>query len=310
MDRDNFILGVDGGGSKTVAWLARVDDRNRAQTIGRGGSGPSNCRSVGIARATRNLDHAIESAFDDAKHTRTSVGSACFSLAGADRGVEQQQIRSWAHQRNVAARLIITNDAMPVLYAASREGIGIALISGTGSLAIGRNAKGETARCGGWGGLLGDEGSGYQISLAGLRAAARAIDGRGPQSAVLQGILDHFEIVDPSELIPVVYSAETDRSKIAKIAPIVFQAAESGDAVATAIVNQAAADLQELVVTLAARLNMADEAFTLAVTGGVLLHQADLVAKLLDRLVESKLKVSVAPIENPVAGAIVIALQQ
>jgi N-acetylglucosamine kinase-like BadF-type ATPase len=306
MHQHDLILGVDGGGSKTVAWLARREQPGRA--IGRGRAGPSNCRSVGISRATASLDRAIESAFDDADLTTLTVAAACLSLAGADRPDEQQQIRTWADQRKLASRLTITNDAISVLYAASSDGIGIALISGTGSLAIGCNAKGETTRCGGWGGLFGDEGSGYQISIAGLRAAARAADGRGPKTKLLSSLLDHFKISDPSELIPVIYSEKTDRSTIASLAPIVFQAGDSGDAVAAGIVDAAANDLSEMVETLATRLEFAGDPFALAVTGGVLLQQPTLVDLLRGRLSESGLeRAELIAVQNPVAGALVIA---
>ena len=216
MRPDDLVLGVDGGGSKTIAWLANCDTNDQAHVIGIGRAGPSNCRSVPVAQASENLDRAIDSAFDDAKLTRMPVAGACVSLAGADRILEQQQFRSWAALRNLANRLTITNDAIPVLYAASNDGTGIALISGTGSFAFGRNPSGETARCGGWGGLFGDEGSGYHIALACLRAASRAADGRGPQTILLPRTLEHFGITEPSELIPIVYSAKIDRPTIAR----------------------------------------------------------------------------------------------
>jgi N-acetylglucosamine kinase-like BadF-type ATPase len=309
MGADDLLLGVDGGGTKTVAWLARRGAPDQA--IGRGKSGPSNCRSVGISVATTNLDHAIAAAFDNADLVTVTVAAACLALAGADRSVEQQQIRSWAEDRNLASRLTISSDAVSVLYAASNEGVGIALIAGTGSLAFGRNAKGESARCGGWGGLFGDEGSGYQIALAALRAAAHAADGRGPQTTLLPSLLDHFKINDPSELIPVIYSEQTDRSAIAKLAPIVFAASESGDAAAAEIVDSAADELKEMVSVLATRLGLAGGPFALAVTGGVLLHQPTIVDKLRCRLTESGLdRVELTPVQEPAIGALAIAATQ
>ena len=309
MTRPNdLILGVDGGGSKTLAWLAVRDAKDDVEVIGVGRSGSSNCRSIGFADAAANLQNAIESAFQDAKRTSTIVGSACLALAGADRPVEQQQFRSWAHQRCLADRLIITNDALPVLYAASSDGVGIALISGTGSIAVGRNAKAKVARCGGWGSLFGDEGSGYQIALAALRAAARAADGRGMETTVLPGLRDHFKISQATELIPAIYAADMTRSDIAKLAPIVFQAAELGDAVARRIVEQAADDLSELVRTLATRLEMSEQAIALGVSGGVLLHQEKFVDAICRRLAASGIAVTVTRVQHPVAGAITIAI--
>lgn len=307
MHQDDLILAIDGGGSKTMAWLAIRGEQGGIQRIGAGRSGPSNARSVGFERATANLDLAIDAAFDDAKRARTTVASACLSLAGADRESEQAEIRSWTQQRQLTHRLMITNDAIPVLYAASDDGVGIGLISGTGSLAIGRSATGATARCGGWGGLFGDEGSGYQIGVAGLRAVARAADGRGPQTSLLPRILERFQISSPSELVPIIYSEQTDRSSIARLAPIVFAAAESGDAAAAAIVESAAAELSEMVAVLASRLGFADAPFVFAVTGGVLTQQPGFAERLRQLLVDLNLQPMLQRIEDPVAGSLVLA---
>jgi N-acetylglucosamine kinase-like BadF-type ATPase len=311
MRQDDLILGVDGGGTNTVAWLASRDHQNQTCVLGRGRSGPSNCRSVGIVEATENLDRAIESAFQDASCERRTVASVCLSLAGADRLAEQQQIRLWADQQDLAHRLTITNDAMPVLYAASSDGVGIALISGTGSVAVGRNADGQTARCGGWGGLFGDEGSAYQIALAGLRASARAADGRAPNTSVLHMMLEHFRAGDASDLIPIIYSSATTRSTIARLAPIVFQAADSGDAVARAIVRQAASELRQMVTTLAYRLNLNDGPLSLAISGGVLLHQPGLVEQLRRQLADAGMHaVTFTPVTDAVAGALTMAMTE
>ena len=307
MDQDGLILGIDGGGSKTMAWLANRDDQGGIQRLGVGRSGPSNARSVGFELATANLDLAIDAAFDDAKRARTQVTSACLSLAGADRESEQAEIRRWAQRRGLTHHLTITNDAIPVLYAASDDGVGIALICGTGSLAIGRSANGATARCGGWGGLFGDEGSGYQIGVAGLRAVARAADGRGPQTVLLPRILERFQISSPSDLVPIIYSEQTDRSSIARLAPIVFAAAESGDAAAAGIVEAAAAELSEMVGVLAQRLGFADAPFFFAVTGGVLTQQPGFAERLRQLLVDSNLQPMMQRINDPVAGSLVLA---
>lgn len=306
MRKDDLLLGVDGGGSKTVAWLAR---RGRPElAIGRGRAGPSNCRSVGIEAATANLRAAIEAAFDDANLPPTTIDAACLALAGADRATEQQKIRSWADERKLSSRLAITSDAASVLYAAAPEGVGIALISGTGSLAFGRSGDGETARCGGWGGLFGDEGSGYQIALAALRATARAADGRGAKTTLLPCLLAYFDIRDASELIPIIYEDKTDRSTIARLAPIVFQLAETGDAVAAEIIESAARELKEMVIAVATKLGLASDPFALAVTGGVLLHQPKLVDRIRDQLCESGInRVDVKLVQDPVIGALAIA---
>ena len=126
---DGLILGIDGGGTKTVAWLARCDFTNKSdvtntmEIIGRGRSGSSNVRGVGFETALDHLNQAVERAFADAELSRVTVESACLALAGAGREVEQQRIRSWADQCQLTSQLTVVDDALPVLYAASSEGI-------------------------------------------------------------------------------------------------------------------------------------------------------------------------------------------
>lgn len=312
-----LVLGIDGGGTKTVVWLARygldsdqsavADFGGTMETIGHGRSGSSNVRSVGFETALANLDRAVDDAFDDAKILRVTVQRACVALAGSGRDTEQQRIRSWADECRLAERLVVVDDALPVLYAAADDGVGIALISGTGSLAVGRNSGGESARCGGWGGMMGDEGSGYQISVAALRAAARADDRRGPKTRLLDALLQHYQITDALDLIPIVYAKASNRASIASIAPLVFSAANSGDAVARQIIDQASSDLAEMVETLAVRLKMTDRPCMLAGTGSVLVHQPEFAQDVLGKLARSGVKLKYHEVRESVAGTLVIA---
>lgn len=309
-----LILGIDGGGTKTVAWLARCDFTaksdvaNTMEIIGRGRSGSSNVRSVGFETALDHLNQAVERAFADAELSRVTVASACLALAGAGRHVEQQRIRSWADQCQLTSKLTVVDDALPVLYAVSSDGIGIALIAGTGSLALGQNTNGDRARCGGWGSLLGDEGSGYQISLAALRAAVRADDGRGPSTQLLERLLDRHAIPSASELIPILHAEPNNRIMVASLAPLVFDVAGSGDPVATQIIDQASTDLAEMVKTLIDRLDMPTQPCSLAGTGSVLIHQHAFTQSIRDKLAEAGIETNYLAIPESVAGTLVIAM--
>ncbi|MFG0267525.1 MAG: N-acetylglucosamine kinase [Rhodopirellula sp. JB055] len=312
---DGLILGIDGGGTKTVAWLARcdftskTDVTNTMEIIGRGRSGPSNVRGVGFETAFNHLNQAIERAFVDAERSRITVESACLALAGAGRDSEQQRIRSWADQCQLARQLRVVDDALPVLYAASSDGVGVALIAGTGSLALGRNANGDRARCGGWGSLLGDEGSGYQISLAAHRAAVRDDDGRGPSTQLHERLLGHHGITSASELIPILHAAPDNRVMIASLAPLVFEVAEVGDPVARRILDQASTDLAEMVRTLIDRLSMPTQACSLAGTGSVLIHQPAFTQSVRDKLAEAGIGTNYRAIPESVVGTLVIAAE-
>jgi N-acetylglucosamine kinase-like BadF-type ATPase len=203
----------------------------------------------------------------------------------------------------------VTGDAEPVLAAGASDSCGIALICGTGSFAWGRNGAGETARCGGWGYLVGDEGSGYAIARAGLVAAFRAADGRGPDTSLLPAFLHHFRADSAAALVPHLYAPEMTRQRLAGLGKIVFAAVHE-DAVARSIITAAAGDLAELVAALARRLGFSQGAFPLAVTGGVALHQP-LLHELLARQLEASgcRGVSISLVRSPAAGAVALARQ-
>jgi N-acetylglucosamine kinase-like BadF-type ATPase len=306
-----LVLGVDGGGTKTVAWLAPLADDGSGRVLGRGNAGPGNPRAVGFETAQANIEAAIAAAFADAELTRTPVAAACFGLAGAGRPAEQQQIQQWALGCGIAATVQVTDDAEPILAAASLEGCGIALIAGTGSLCLGRNAAGETARCGGWGYLLGDEGSGYAIALAGLRAAVRAADGRGPPTDLLPAFLQRLGAASPQELIGRVYAPEMTRERVAALASVVFDY-RSTDDVARTIVDRAASDLAEMAQAVAKKLDLPPRGYTLAVAGGTLLGQLDYFQEAFSKIAQSLQGAAMLPsrwvnVDQPVVGAVALA---
>ncbi len=303
----DLVIGVDGGGTKTAAWLAPKSDDGSGRILGRGVAGPGNPRAAGFDVAQANIDAAIAAAFADATLPRTTVAAACFGLAGAGRPDEQQQIAAWAKQQRIAERIRVCGDAEPILAAASPENVGIVLIAGTGSLAWGRNQAGATARCGGWGYLLGDEGSGYAIALAGLHAAMRAADGRGPQTDLLAAFMHKLLAKGPDELISRIYSPDMTREKLAELAGIVFDY-RSTDEVAETIVAAGARELAELVAAVRAQLRLPPRGFPLVMCGGVLLHQLnylnEIVGALIDQQIVPRQWLS---LEEPVLGAVALA---
>ena len=181
-DSEIWLLGVDGGGSKTEAWLTSRDDHLQGLPAVVGLAGPSNPRTVGMEEATREILMAIESARSQIEAQAVNIQAACLAIAGADRVDTKQQLVSWAREQNLACHIMVCNDAEPIL-ARTPQRIGVALIAGTGSFAYGRNERGEVHRAGGWGYRFGDEGSGYSIAVAGIAAALRYADGRSASYA-------------------------------------------------------------------------------------------------------------------------------
>lgn len=309
MNPADLIIGIDGGGSKTVAWLAPRGEPTESGVLGHGRSGSANMRTAGFETVAAHLDEAVDDAFRDAGIPRGRVESACLSLAGAGRDQEQAQLASWAANRNLATVVKVTNDALPVLWAGTPDRWGIALVSGTGSFAFGKDSTEATARCGGWGPLLDDAGSGYAIARAGLRAAVRFVERRGPETILLDRFMTVLRLEDPSEIIPAVYASGTCQ-QIARHARLVFDANREGDSVAASIIQNAAVELAELAFALSHRLAFTDAPTPLACAGGVLVNQPEFCARVAEELTARGLRCApVTPVPDPVAGALLLADQ-
>ncbi len=261
-----YFAGVDAGGSKTRAVV--VDERGRE--VGRGLAGSANYHTIGIDQAAAHVREALEAAMQSAKGS-LPLASLWIGIAGVDRADDRDL---WLPQlQSLAATVRLTNDAELILSALP-GGVGVGLIAGTGSIAFGRDSSGGMVRAGGWGYLMGDEGSGYDIARQALRAAARAADGRGPETALLGAMVSHWGVQRPYGLIGSVYATQ-DVATLARLASITLATARAGDPEAQRIVSQAADELAQAALTVAAKLQLADEPLALALGGGLLVNDAE-----------------------------------
>src|SRR5262249_20279577 len=153
--------------------------------------------AVGIEQAFANLHAAAEQAATNAG-CHLPVQAAWLGLAGVDRPSDQKLLLP--RIQSLAATLRLTNDA-ELLLSAVDGAVGVALVAGTGSIALGRDKHGTSARAGGWGHILGDEGSGYEIGRQALQAAMRAADGRGEATLLLERIMRHWSLERPDDII-------------------------------------------------------------------------------------------------------------
>lgn len=252
-----YLLGVDGGGTKTLALLAGPD----GEIIGMGDGGPSNFYAVGFDAARASLETALRAAWDDAGLQPKPLAAACLGLAGAGRADDIAQVLAWVRGFISAGAIELVNDARLVIEAEAAPGDspawGLAIISGTGSIAYGWDPAGNTARSGGWGYLLGDEGSAFSVGLAALRAVCRAHDGRAPATLLTRYLLEAWSLNDPQELVGRVYQGKFPRTEISRLSRVVEAAADAGDAVAAAIFEQAGEELALAAASVASQLGLA-----------------------------------------------------
>jgi len=304
----SLLLGVDGGGTSTVAWLAD----GQGKVIGKGIGGPSNVKAVGTELALAALNGAIDQAFRNAQVSRQTVEIACLGLAGFDRPEDRFQLEEWNAQSHWANRLILANDGELIIAAGTPGGWGLGVIAGTGSIAVGRTREGKVSRAGGWGPLLGDEGSGYAVALSGLRMVVRRVDGRlpAPSTSVLADRLCRaLDIKDPSQLIATLYSPSCDRTRIAALASEVVKAGELDAQVRTEILEPAGRELAEAVAAVARSLGWTNGPIPLGMAGGFILSSQVVSDSLLDHLRGLGYQPTTTRVDQPVLGAVMIALR-
>jgi N-acetylglucosamine kinase-like BadF-type ATPase len=209
------------------------------------------------------------------------------------------------------ARVLVVNDALVALEAGIPGQPGVVIISGTGSIAYGRNRDNEAARAGGWGYVLGDEGSGYWIGRAALRAVLRASDERGPRTALTPLLLRHFGVSQAQSLLHEVYHTNLKPSAIGALARCVQQAFGEGDQVAIGILRSAADELEGSGLSVSRRLGLLGQAFEFVLSGGIFLAVPWLKDELQRRLPVSARGSSVRLLDRePAAGAVALALQE
>ena len=300
-----LFIGVDGGGTNTVACLARRDEP-RLVPLGRGVSGPSNLMTTEGDAALRNVGEAIGAAFQDAGMTRTQVESLCAALAGSDREPIRERVRQWAIAEQIAHSTNVVHDAEPLLAEVDRSSHAVALIAGTGSFAFGRTADGRTGRAGGWGPTLGDEGSAYWMGLESLRWLSQVIDGRSDRTMMFERIEQSLTLDDRQDLAARV--SKMNRQSIAALAQIVDQSAAQGDPHAGEICASAARHLTEIVSAVLNQLEVPPSEFALVVTGGVLLNRSIVSTRFRECLPEVGLiPTSISRCDDPAWGAVLLA---
>jgi N-acetylglucosamine kinase-like BadF-type ATPase len=298
------VLGIDAGGTKTVCLLA--DDQGNIISAARGPG--ANLQAVGELQVEKVLHDVMEHAIGDLDAIPAAI---CLGIAGVDRPDDRAVVHGIMKRIGFKARIVIVNDALVALEAGAPGQSGVVIISGTGSIAYGRNDAGEAARSGGWGYVLGDEGSGYWIGRAALRAVLRAADHRGPRTLLTQLLLDHFRVEQPQALLHAVYRSHLSPAAIGGLATCVQAAYREGDPAAIGILRGAADELEGAALSVARRLDLTGEAFTFVLSGGIFRAVPWLEQELARRLpVAAPRSVTKLLDREPAEGAVRLAIQE
>lgn len=293
-----YFLGVDGGQSSTTALIADA----AGAIVGRGVGGP--CNHVGKAEGRARFEGAMNQCLAEAcqmaglAREDLQFEAVCMGFSG---GAEDKD----AYLRDAvrAARYVITTDAWIALAGATGGAAGVMTISGTGSIALGRNAAGKTQRVGGWGYVYGDEGSGFDITRQAMRAALRQAEGWGPPTRLHHLLLEAEGAPDANTLMHRFYTDAYPRVRVARLSRLVDQAAREGDPVALEILHNAAQQLATMAVVTRERLFAPAETAVISYVGGV--FQSEIVRERYRMLVSLEDgNQCVAPIHGPAEGAL------
>ena len=298
------VLGIDAGGTKTVCLLADESGRIVAEARGPG----ANLQASGELEVEKVLHEVMEEALGDRGIVPAAI---CLGIAGVDRPDDSATVGAIMRRIGYKARTLVVNDALVALEAGAPGQPGVVVISGTGSISYGRNGRGEAARSGGWGYVLGDEGSGYWIGRAAIRAVLREADKRGPETSLSDMLLNHFNVSQAQGLIHEVYNTQLKPPAIGALAKCVQAAFSQGDEVAIGILRAAADELEGAALSVARRLDLIGEAFPFILAGGIFRAVPWLEQELARRLPIASRQSRVELLQRePATGAVTLALEE
>jgi glucosamine kinase len=293
-----FVLGVDGGATKTLAAVLDLESR----TLHLAHRGPSNQDAVGAKAAVQALLEAADEAIERAAITRDELGAAVLAIAGTDTEAVAGHVRSARTEE-----WIVVNDVVGAWATATGAGPGVAAISGTGSNVFGVGSDGRTWRAGGWGHLLGDEGSGYWLGIQSIKAALKDRDASGPETALTDAVVAFFQVDSVEALAALIYSKPLTKGEIAAFAVETATLAQRGDAVAGELYRRAARELGEQIVAVIHQTVLSGS-FPVGLIGSAFRAGPVFVDPLVQVVHETAPEADVSVVEtSPVGGSLLLA---
>jgi N-acetylglucosamine kinase-like BadF-type ATPase len=259
----NYYLGIDGGGTRTTAWLANEDGK----VLARVETGPANPLKAGLRAAERELRRATCEAVRQAGLAAAApvLSAVCAGIAGSSQPAVHGRLLSWMRQHLPAHHHMLTSDAAIALAAAVGDSPGIIVIAGTGSIALARDGHGRLLRAGGWGTPFDDCGSGYDVGRRAIAAALQAFDGRDRHTVLMDRICHALSLPDITHIV----SRHFEPQQVAALFPLAMEAAQEGDRVARHLCEDAAGDLAHLAVALLKRTRWLHRSVPVVCAGGV-----------------------------------------
>jgi glucosamine kinase len=296
--RARYVLGVDGGATKTLAAVLDLDRR----VLHLGHAGPSNEDAVGPRRAVNALLEAADQAISRVGIAQQELAAGVLAVAGTDTDLIDRHLREMR-----SCDWILVNDVVSAWATATRARPGVGVISGTGSNVFGVGPDGRCWRAGGWGHLLGDEGSGYWLGARSLKAALHDRDASGPQTALSEAALRFFGVASIESLAASVYTTPLTKDEVAAFAVETAKLAGEGDAVARDLYALAAAELAAQIAAVITKTGLSG-AFPVGLIGGAFNAGPVFVAPLRDRVHACAPQAEVATVEmTPVGGSLLLA---
>jgi N-acetylglucosamine kinase-like BadF-type ATPase len=294
-----YFLGIDGGGSKTSCLIG-----DEVSVLGRGTASGSNVVRVGEAAARKALEEAIHEACTSANISRETISHTVVGVAGGARP-EVSEVVHRIVSEIAAGEVEVVGDMVVAMQAAFGDGPGVIVIAGTGSIAYGRNSEGKTARAGGWGFAISDEGSGHWIGLRAVAAAIRAID-EEKQTGLLESMLSLWRLENREELV-MAANANPPRD-FAGLFPVVVDAADAGDRAAGRVLEEAGKELAGLAEIVIRRLFGESQGIKIAMAGGVFANSRIVGESFCDHLITEYPTASIEQeVVEPVFGALELA---
>ncbi|GMU86593.1 MAG: N-acetylglucosamine kinase [Ignavibacteriales bacterium] len=303
----NYIIGIDGGGTKTHCVLATRDKAPLFECSG----GPSNFLMLGTETVSATILDLIKQCTESQKIGFQMIDAVLLGTTGAgrrsDAEILERDFSSFLSKQNLRIRnFSVESDARIALEGAFSGREGCILIAGTGSILFGKDNKDRIYRVGGFGRFLGDEGSGYMLGRRGLIAAAKNFDGRGPETLLLNLLSQEFKITSPEDLITRIYRENFD---IASFAPMVVKAAEQGDQQAVKILEE---EIDELVLHIKAiKKKIIVATLQVSFIGGLIANDTYYSCRFRQKISETMHDVNVIDAENsPAYGAVLMAAKK